>query len=185
MRRSITAVRRSPNASFRMSLNLRPHSLLFVSFVFFVVTLCVGFSPARAADVEFIRVWPGWRDAEAFDRIAEYFGGSETHGKQLVLRTHADARAGYYFLLRIKNAAAIAGATFQISVIRPDAPEPKVFSFSTPLPEKETVLQLGLTGADWPGGKKANPVAWKIALLAADGRTLAEHKSFLWEKPAK
>ena len=26
---------------------------------------------------------------------------------------------------------------------------------------------------------------WKLALLAADGRVLAEHKSFLWEKPAK
>ncbi len=181
----MTAVRRSPNESFRMSLHLRHHSLLFVSFVFFVVPLCVGLSLARAADAEFVRVWPGWRDADAFDRIAEYFGGSETHGKQLVLRTHAETRAGYYFLLRVKNAAALAGATFQVSVIRPDAPEPKVFSFPTALPEKETVLQLGLTGADWPGGKKANPVAWKIALLAADGRTLAEHKSFLWEKPTK
>ena len=160
--------------------NLGPmHSALaaFVALMFAVA--------ASAADAEFVRVWPGWRDAEAFDRIAEYFGGSETHGKQLVLRTHAETRAGYYFLLRIKHPAAIAGATFQVSVIRPDAPEPKVFSFSTALPEKETVLQLGLTGADWPGGKKANPVAWKITLLAADGRTLAEHKSFLWEKPAK
>ncbi len=151
----------------------------------FLLGLLLIAASARAADVEFVRVWPGWRDADAFDRIAEYFGGRETHGKQLVLRTHAEARAGYYFLLRINHPAAIAGATFQVSVIRPDAPEPKVFSFSTALPEKETVLQLGLTGADWPGGKKANPVAWKITLLAADGRTLAEHKSFLWEKPAK
>lgn len=148
--------------------------------------VCFAGTPAlRAADVEFIRVWPGWRDAEAFDRIGEYFGGAENHGKQLVLRTHAETRAGYYFLLRVKSAAAIAGATFQVSVIRPDAPEAKMFTFSAALPEKETVLQLGLTGTDWPGGKKANPVAWKIALLATDGRTLAEHKSFLWEKPAK
>ena len=43
----------------------------------------------------------------------------------------------------------------------------------------------GVTGADWPGEKKAHPVAWKLALLAADGRVLAEQKSFLWEKPAK
>ncbi len=153
----------------------------------FIIGLLLAFTsaPARAADAEFIRVWPGWRDAAAFDRIGEYFGGAETSGKQLILRTHAEARAGYYFLLRMKSALAISGATIQVSVIRPDAPEPKVFTFAVALPEKETVLQLGLTGADWPGGKKSNPVAWKIALLAADGRILAEHKSFLWEKPAK
>ena len=46
-------------------------------------------------------------------------------------------------------------------------------------------LQLGLTGADWPGGPKASPAAWKISLLGSDGTVLAEHKSFLWEKPAK
>lgn len=152
----------------------------------FGTVMCFLATPAaHAADVEFLRVWPGWRDAEEFDRISEYFGGAETHGRQLLRRTHSDARAGYYFLLRVKSAAALTGTTFHVSVIRPDAPEPKTFAFSTALPEKETVLQLGLTGADWPGGKKSNPVAWKITLVAADGRTLAEHKSFLWEKPAK
>jgi hypothetical protein len=60
-----------------------------------------------------------------------------------------------------------------------------VFTFPAALSAKETALHLGLTGADWPGGKAASPVAWKITLLAADGRVLAEHKSFLWEKPAK
>ncbi|MEO6244360.1 MAG: hypothetical protein ABIQ12_02905 [Opitutaceae bacterium] len=139
----------------------------------------------RAADVEFVRVWPGWRDAEAFDRIAEYFGGGESQAKSSVLRTHPEARAGYYFLVRLKSANAVAGAKFQVSVIRPDGPEPKTYSFPAAVPEKETVLQLGLTGADWPGGKKTNPVAWKVSLLAADGRLLAEHKSFLWEKPEK
>ena len=153
--------------------------------ILFWLVLAAAAAISRAADVEFVRVWPGWRDTDAFDRISEYFGGKETHGRQLVLRTHADTRAGYYFLLRVKSSAAHAGAMFHVSVIRPDAPEPKTFTFTTALPEKETVLQLGLTGADWPGGKKSNPVAWKIALVTADGRTLAEHKSFLWEKPAK
>lgn len=159
---------------------LRRLFLLSVSLVCFA-----GIPAARTADVEFLRVWPGWRDADAFDRISEYFGGTETHGRQLVLRTHADTRAGYYFLLRVKSGAVQPGATFLLSVVRPDVPDPKTFSFSAALPEKESVLQLGLTGADWPGGKTANPVAWKITLLAADGRTLAEHKSFLWEKPVK
>ena len=27
--------------------------------------------PARAGEAEFVRIWPGWRDAESFDRISE------------------------------------------------------------------------------------------------------------------
>jgi hypothetical protein len=160
---------------------LRSHRFLFACFVSFVVC---GVR-ARAAEVEFIHVWPAWRDAEAFDRIAEYFGGTENRGRETVLRTQAAARAGYYFLVRVKSSAALSDAKLQLSVIRPDSPEPKTYTFSAALPPAEAVFQLGLTGADWPAGKKANPVAWKVAVVSADGRTLAEQKSFLWEKPAK
>jgi hypothetical protein len=154
--------------------------LVFLAFTFALALR------AAAADAEFVRVWPGWRDAASFDRISEYFGGAETRGgREQILRTQAGARDGYYFLVRVKTAAAQPAAKIAVSVIRPDHPEPKVFTFPAALPEKESVLQLGLTGADWPGGKGKNPVAWKIALLTADGRVLAEHKSFLWEKPAK
>jgi hypothetical protein len=139
----------------------------------------------RGADVEFLRVWPGWRGAESFDRISEYFGGPENTGRHKVLRTHAEDRAGYYFLVRVKSAAALAAATFEVSVIRPDTPEPKTYRFPTSVPPKETVFQLGLTGVDWPQHDKANPVAWKLVLLGTDGQVLAERKSFLWEKPAK
>src|SRR5688500_7260057 len=138
-----------------------------------------------SADVEFLRVWPGWRNAESFDRIGEYFGGRENTGRQLVFRTQQETRAGYYFLVRVKNASALPTARFELSVIRPDAPEPKIHRFEIAVPAKETVYQLGLTGNDWPGGEVANPVAWKIALVGTDGRVLAEQKSFLWEKPVK
>jgi hypothetical protein len=160
---------------------LRRHLLFsFACFVCFV-----GFSVVRAADLEILRIWPGWRDAESFDRISEYFGRGENTGRQLVLRTQSDARGGYYFLVRLKSAAAIATAKFELSVIRPDTPEPKTYTFTAAVPAKETVFQLGLTGTDWPAGQKANPVAWKLALLGTDGRVLVEHTSFLWEMPAK
>jgi hypothetical protein len=139
----------------------------------------------HAAEVGFLRIWPGWREAESFDRISEYFGGGENTGRQVVLRTREDERAGYYFLVRVKSDDALAGAKFELSVIRPDVPEAKLYRFDAAVPPKETVFQLGLTGSDWPGGDKAHPVAWKLALVAPDGRVLAEHKSFLWEKPAK
>lgn len=140
---------------------------------------------ARGADVAFLRVWPGWKDADSFDRIGEYFGRGEVSGRQIVLRTQAAERAGYYFLVRVKSAARVEAGRFELHVIRPDTPETKTFTFTAGVPEKETVFQLGLTGSDWPDGEKASPVAWKITLFAADGRLLAEHKSFLWEKPAK
>jgi hypothetical protein len=148
-----------------------------------LVFVCGTF--ARAADVEFIRVWPAWREAESFERISEYFGGGENHGREIVQRSRPDTRTGYYFLVRLKSATSTPDARFELSVIRPDAPEPKSFIFPAALPAKEAVFQLGLTGSDWPGGSEANPVAWKLALVDRTGRVLAEHKSFLWEKPTK
>ncbi len=141
----------------------------------------------RAAEAEFIRVWPPvWRAAESLERIGEYFGGDERHGRQILLRSDAKERAGFYFLVRVKHAAPLEGAKFVVHVIRPDAPE--VCDVALPIaaaPAGENAFQVGLTGADWPGGAKANPVAWKLDLVAADGRVLATQKSFLWEKPAK
>jgi hypothetical protein len=152
---------------------------------FLMSLACFVAAPAHAAEVEFLRVWPAWRAAESFERIGEYFGGHESQPGQTVLRTQPEARAGYYFLVRVKSAAAIPDAKFQLSVIRPDAPDPKTYTFPAALPAKEAVFNFGLTGADWPAGKDAHPVAWKIALVGNDGRVLATHQSFLWEKPAK
>jgi len=138
----------------------------------------------HAAAPGFTHVWPQWHDAESFDRISEFFGGGENRGRQVVLRTQAGERAGFYFLVRVADAAAFTGATFELQVVRPDAPEPKTFAFAAEAHPGPTVFQLGLTGGDWPGGRKAHPVAWRLALLSADGRVLAEQKSFLWEMPA-
>lgn len=156
--------------------------------LFFILTLAwSAIASGRAAEVEFVRVWPAWRDTESFVRLGEYFGRPENTGREVVVRTQPDSRDGYYFLVRVKAArpATMADAKFELRVIRPDHPEPKTFTFPASQAEKETVFQLGLTGADWPGGKDAHPVAWKLALLGVNGQVLAEHKSFLWEKPAK
>ncbi len=143
---------------------------------------CTGF--ALAADVEFVRIWPQWRNADAFDRIKEYFGGGENDGRELVVRTHPEQRAGLYFLVRVKAAAALPNATFTLDVIRPDAPEPKSFNFPVSLPAKGGVVELGLSADDWPGGRDAHPVAWKLTLRDNAGTVAATQHSFLWEKPA-
>jgi len=147
--------------------------------------LLIAANFAAAAEVELVRVWPAWHNEEDFERIGDYFGRPEDRGRQVVLRTHADSRAGYYFLVRVKSAAADPATKFELQVIRPDALRPETFTFMSPLRAKETVYQLGLTGTDWPAGKKTHPVAWKLTVLAGDGRVLAEQKSFLWEKPTK
>jgi hypothetical protein len=140
---------------------------------------------ARAAEVEFVRVWPEWRDAVAFERVSEYFTGQENTGSQVVRRTHPETRAGFYFLARVKNAGATRpSAKLVVTVIKPDSPRPLVYTFPVELPAGSTVFNLGLTGADW-AGPKAHPVAWKVEVVATDGRLLAAQKSFLWEKPDK
>jgi hypothetical protein len=155
-------------------------------FFFLTASLFLAaFSPLRAADVELTRVWPGWRDAESFERIAEFFTGKEHTGKQVILRSRPETRGGYYFYVRAVNPGPqVADAKFVLQVITPASPTTKTYTFPTRLGEGTTVFNLGLTGEDWPG-KDAAPVAWKIELVSGDGRTLAAQKSFLWEKPAK
>jgi hypothetical protein len=155
------------------------------SFLAICVFAIVGAFPARASEIEFVRVWPGWRDAASFERISEYFTGQENTGREVVLRTHPNQRDGFYYLVRVKNSGAEqTGAKFVLHVIMPSGPEPKVLTFNTTVPSRAKVFQLGLTGADWPNSE-THPVAWLLELKSADDQLLASAQSFLWEKPTK
>ena len=147
--------------------------------------LLVLATTAFAADARFVHVWPQWRNADAFDRIREYFGGPENDGRDIVLRTQAQQRAGLYFLVRVNSNAALDQGSFRLDIVRPDSPDPKRFTFPVSLPAKSQVVELGLTGADWPGGKEAHPVAWKLTLLDGGGKPVATEQSFLWADPGK
>ena len=138
-----------------------------------------------AAGLEIVRIFPGWRSADSFHRITEFFGGKENTGGITVLRTQSAEPAGYYWFLRLKNPATpVVGARFELQVITPIAPEPRTFAFAADIPAGSSLFQLGLTGTDWPG-PKARPAAWHLRLLAADGTTLLAKESFLWELPEK
>jgi len=139
-----------------------------------------------AADPTIVRVWPGYRDAESFARISEYLGKDENPRGQLILRTQTDIRAGYYFLLRVKNTGgAIADAKIELRVISPFAPEAKTYNFTCTLPAGSHALNLGLTGADWPGKPTDEVVAWQLRLLSPTGTELAKTQSHLWALPEK
>ncbi len=144
----------------------------------FIFTALVA--SATASEVTIARVFSGWRDAESFKRISEYFTGKENTGGDNVLRTHPDHRAGFYFLVRATNPGAPASIKISVDVITPTDNKPKTYSFSADLKTGANVLNIGLTANDWPDAK-ANPVAWKIELIAADGHVLTGEKSYLWE----
>jgi hypothetical protein len=152
----------------------------------FLLALLLALPAAvRASDVEFIRTWTDWRSAESFERISEYFTGQENTSGQIVRRSQPAERAGFYFLVRLRHSGASQpAAKLVLSLIKPDSPVVRVYTFPVPLATGESVFNLGLTGADWPGAK-AHPVAWKLEAVATDGTLLGVHKSFLWEKPAQ
>ncbi len=139
----------------------------------------------RAAGPEIVRVFTGWRDAASFQRVTEYLDGRENTGGIIVLRSQPGARAGFYWLVRLKNDdAPLAGAKLELQVVTPTSPEAKTFTFPADVPVGSPIYQLGLTGADWPD-TKARPAAWQLRLLATDGKTLIAKESFLWELPGK
>jgi hypothetical protein len=157
-------------------------NLLFLIAVTTAATLPLG-AAVKDGEVTIVRVFTGWRDASTFKRISEYFTGREnTHG-EIMLRTRPDQRGGYYFLVRTSNPGAPVHVTFKLQLILPTGHQVREFSFASDLSSGDTVVNLGLTGDDWPNAK-ANPVAWKLDLLTPDSRLLATEKSYLWEKPA-
>jgi hypothetical protein len=84
--------------------------------------------------------------------------------------------------VRTANPGAPLAARITLQLILPSNTRLQNYSFPVDLHTGDTVLNLGLTGDDWPNAK-TNPVAWKLDIVAADGRVLATEKSYLWEKP--
>jgi hypothetical protein len=153
------------------------------------LTLILLISAVRlaAADLTTVRIWPAYRTADSFERISEFFDGKENTGGQTYLRSQPAAREGFYFLTRIKNPGTpLENVRVELSVITPASSEPKVFTAFPPatVPTGSHVFQIGLTGTDWPDAT-ANPVAWQLRLLTADGQELLRTQSFLWSQPAK
>ena len=147
-----------------------------------LLSLALGAAAAFGADITIVPVFTGWREADSFKRISEYFNGKENTGGQLILRTHPDQRDGYYFLVRVNHSGGTVDVQAVLHVITPDTATPRIFKFTTALTDGKILLNLGLTGPDW-SDRKINPVAWKIDLLASDGQLLASGKSYLWENP--
>ena len=153
-------------------------------FLFAFLLAVVGSAPlAQSAPLTLVRVWPGYRNTESFDRISEYFTGRENPSRETILRTQPAVRAGFYFLVRLENpGAVVAGAVFELHIISPTSPDAQLFTFKADLPAGSHAFNLGVTGTDWPG-PKASAVAWFLTVRAPDGTELAQRQSFLWAMP--
>lgn len=137
----------------------------------------------EGSEVEFVRIWPQWREADSFLRISEYLTGEENTGRQTVLRSQPNNRAGFYFLVRTRTDDAFYGeAKLVLEVIPPDSARPKVYEFPTAITKRSQLFNVGLTGSDW-AGEGTHPVAWRLRLLNAAGDELATQQSFLWALP--
>lgn len=134
--------------------------------------------------IQLVRVWPGYRTAESFEHISEYFGKEEDAASQHILRSQPGVRPGYYFLVRLKNLGApVLGAHFELHYVSPDATEPRTCTFDSDLAEGSHAYHLGLTGTDWPGETREDVIAWKLRVIAADGSEILQTQSFLWALP--
>ena len=137
---------------------------------------------STAAEVKLVRVWPDYRPGESFVRIAEYFGGAEK-SPELVVRSQADARAGYYFLARFETTHALPGSIIAVEYFMPGEDAARVKFFPVDLPRGSRAILAGLTGADWPG-EDITPTAWRLRLLDSTGQEVAREQSYLWALPA-
>jgi hypothetical protein len=145
--------------------------------------LALGAKHATPPEVEFVRVWPQWHQADEFKRISEYFSGVENPGHREIRRSQPINRTGYYFVARVRHPhVSLEGARFVLHIITPDSPDPREFTFRADVGPGEQLFELGLTGSDWQG-EKVHPVAWRLDLLAADGHELAWYQSFMWQMP--
>ncbi len=161
---------------------LRPALALVVAFLLSAFSLPPSAFSAPASAVTLTRVLPGYQTADHFKRISEYFDAKENPSGQILLRTNPTSRDGYYFLLRLKNTGpALTAAAAELQLITPASPNVVTHTFPiATLPTGSRIVQLGLTGPDWPDAQ-AHPVAWQLRLLTADGTELLRHHSHLWQ----
>ena len=115
--------------------------------------------------------------------ISGYFG-KESHEQRFrtVVPSEADAFRGQYFIARLDDPSPGDLAEARMTYLPSDSKEMRTHTWNLQGLPLKGWLYLGLTGSDWPS-PEVQPLAWRIELLDAAGKTLADWKSFLWEMP--
>ncbi|HEX9785328.1 MAG TPA: hypothetical protein VGA56_21670 [Opitutaceae bacterium] len=134
------------------------------------------------AEVEIIRLWTGYKETSAFMRLREFVTGKPAKAGPNVLRTDPEERTGFYYTVRLadRDAGSLPAGEVLLQVVPPDGVIPVDYRFPfAGSKRREVRLDIGLTGDDWTHGKVL-PLAWRLVIRDASGRTLASRQSFLW-----
>src|SRR5690606_31060267 len=112
------------------AVRLSNHPFMIRSLVFLTLALATATAGLRAAAVEVMHVWPGYRDAASFESLGELLGRGETTRGRIVLRSQGDQRDGCYFLVRLRNEHDLSDARVRLEVILPGSDRPQLHEFS-------------------------------------------------------
>lgn len=158
--------------------------LLRALFPFVIAAAAAVAADGRAGGPKIVRIWPGYRTADQGERLVEFFGKPEPTDTRTILRSQPEKRAGFYFLVRLEAPGLPEGARlWRVRYLIPGSPRMRVREFPVNAFAGRTVFELGLTGDDWLD-PKAQPTAWHLALIGAQGEVLAVEQSFLWSDRA-
>lgn len=120
-------------------------------------------------------------------RLGEFFGiGKKSTPIRSTLYSDSASRAGLFFTAdldtKLKNIPA--GTVAQVEVIFEGDRAARVFKFDlAPVATSDhKILYLGLTAPEYRDKKTApHLLAWKVSLLDAEGKTLSESHSKVWQ----
>ena len=119
-----------------------------------------------------------------FRRLPELFTGVEYTGNKIFVRSTPEVRSGYYFIVIVKGEIIDIAQKYHWEISWVSSSNPELICKHFPQNNADFFgkeIFIGLTGNDWPG-ESVYPLAWRIRLLDEQSSTLAESKSFLWEK---
>lgn len=145
-----------------------------------ILALGIGLTATAAADIELVRVWPGYRDAASFTSASEYFDGPAAKSHLIAQRSQPNHRAGYYWLVRTKSSTSISQAKVRLEVTRRGTTQAESYEFAVDIARGSHAVPIGLTGSDWASPEDV-PVAWRLTIQTPEGAPLATQSSFLWQ----
>ena len=148
-----------------------------------ILSACLTSTADAATEIKWVD--PRFIDESEFQRIGEFFGGEEQRGRRLIVRTDAESRTGFYFVIALTTRATdLPGETvLAVELISSESPEPRSFRFPLPAerpPRRE--IFIGLTGRDQPKFN-ARIMAWRIVIETGSGDVIASKNSYLWRYP--
>jgi hypothetical protein len=153
-----------------------------ICFMGLVLVFPVIQSESAGIEIENVRIRAV--EGKIFNRISEYFTGQENTGSRIILRTQQDERSGLYFILRLSERLnqLPKGSAVQIEFFEVGSSQLQTRTMMLPDNLKKTnKLFVGLT--DEGRMNKPQPIAWRIAIVNAEGEEIMDTKSYLWEMP--